>query len=120
MSLSTLLAGGPNHLNSTRLWSANDSLRLAAARVLLPNGTANMNASASSAPPPIIDPTRAAESNTAQLLAILTTVHIFALLWLLLRLYVRVLVVKAPGRDDVCIVLSAVCHFTDVHTRAGD
>lgn len=56
-----------------------------------------------------LDPARAAESNTAMLLGVLTTFHIIALVFVSLRLYARFFVIKAPGKDDVCMILSAVC-----------
>jgi len=55
-----------------------------------------------------IDPARAAESNTSMLLGVLTTFHIIALVFVSLRLYSRFFVIKSPGKDDFCIILSAV------------
>ncbi|KAK0624284.1 hypothetical protein B0T14DRAFT_565567 [Immersiella caudata] len=93
--------------NSTRLWSVHDAVRLATASVTIPipNGTAAANFSA----PPIVDPARAAESNLVQILAIVTVVHLIALACVSLRIYTRVVVVKSPGMDDICMVLAAVC-----------
>ncbi|KAK3358804.1 hypothetical protein B0T25DRAFT_620651 [Lasiosphaeria hispida] len=59
--------------------------------------------------PVVIDPVRAAESNTAQLLSVLTVFHIVALIFVSLRIYVRVFVIKTSGKDDVCMVLAALC-----------
>ncbi|KAK4446174.1 hypothetical protein QBC34DRAFT_383597 [Podospora aff. communis PSN243] len=96
-------------INATRLWSsAHDAVRLATASATtlpIPNGTATANFSA----PPTVDPARAAESNLAQILAIVTVVHLVALACVSLRIYTRVVVVKSPGMDDICMVLAAVC-----------
>lgn len=56
-----------------------------------------------------IDPVRAAESNTATLLAVLTVFHAIALVFVCLRIYARAFVIKTFGKDDVFMVLSAVC-----------
>lgn len=85
-------------LTATRLSSANDSLRLATGAM------AGMNTSE-----PSIDPARAAESNTVQLMAILTTIHVLAFACVLLRLYTRLFVVQFLGHDDICIVMATVC-----------
>lgn len=55
-----------------------------------------------------IDPARAAESNTATILGVLTVFHIIALIFVTLRVYARAFVIKTFGTDDVFIVLSAV------------
>ena len=57
---------------------------------------------------PVIDPVRAEESNTAELLSVATIFYILAFVCVSLRFYARVIVVKSPGKDDVCIGLSAV------------
>jgi len=95
-------------LNSTRLLSVYDSLRLATPIMAPSNITANSTANSESTALPI-DPTRAAESNLLQILAVLTIFHILALVCVSLRVYSRVVVVKSPGIDDVCMVLSAAC-----------
>lgn len=56
-----------------------------------------------------LDPAYAAESNTAQILAVVTVFHVLALTFVSLRVYARAFVIKTFGRDDVCMVLSAVC-----------
>ncbi|GKT88584.1 integral membrane protein [Colletotrichum tofieldiae] len=56
-----------------------------------------------------LDPEWAAESNTARILAVVTIFHVLALLFVGLRMYARVFVVKAQGWDDLMIVLSALC-----------
>lgn len=55
-----------------------------------------------------IDPARAAESNTATLLSVLTIFHAIAILFVSLRVYARAFVIKTFGIDDVFIVLSGV------------
>lgn len=55
-----------------------------------------------------IDPARAAESNTATLVSVLTIFHFLALVFVSLRVYARAIVIKTFGRDDVFMVLSAV------------
>lgn len=61
------------------------------------------------APAPNIDPARAAESNTALLLSVLTVFHVIALTFVALRVYARAFVIRTFGKDDVFMVLSAVC-----------
>ncbi|KZL80084.1 integral membrane protein, partial [Colletotrichum incanum] len=56
-----------------------------------------------------LDPEWAAESNTARILAVVTVFHALALLFVGLRVYARLLVVKTPGLDDLMIVLSGLC-----------
>ncbi|OLN91607.1 hypothetical protein CCHL11_06613 [Colletotrichum chlorophyti] len=56
-----------------------------------------------------LDPEWAAESNTARIMAIVTIFHVLALIFVVLRIYARVRVIKAPGWDDWVIVLSAIC-----------
>jgi hypothetical protein len=59
-------------------------------------------------PKPEIDPVRAAESNTAMILGVLTVFHVIALAFVALRVYARAVVIKTFGKDDICMVLSAV------------
>ncbi|OHE93931.1 hypothetical protein CORC01_10830 [Colletotrichum orchidophilum] len=54
------------------------------------------------------NPARAAESNTTRILAVVTTFHVVALFFVGLRVYARVLVVKARGWDDLMMVFSAL------------
>ncbi|KXX76976.1 hypothetical protein MMYC01_207139 [Madurella mycetomatis] len=61
------------------------------------------------APAPNIDPARAAESNTALLLSVLTVFHVIALTFVALRVYARAFVIRTFGKDDVFMVLSALC-----------
>ncbi|KAK4243124.1 hypothetical protein C7999DRAFT_18479 [Corynascus novoguineensis] len=56
-----------------------------------------------------IDPARAAESNTATILGVLTVFHAIALIFVSLRVYARAFVIKTFGTDDVFIVLCALC-----------
>jgi hypothetical protein len=57
---------------------------------------------------PVIDPARAAESNTATLITVLTIFHAIALVFVSLRVYARAFVIKTFGKDDIFMVLSAV------------
>lgn len=57
---------------------------------------------------PVLDPTWAAKSNLARILAITGAIHLLALISVALRLYARIGILRSPGRDDVVIVLSAV------------
>jgi hypothetical protein len=57
----------------------------------------------------VIDPVRAAESNTAMIVTVMTVFHALALVFVALRVYARAFVIKTFGRDDVFMVLSAVC-----------
>jgi hypothetical protein len=56
-----------------------------------------------------LDPERAAESNLARILGITTTFHGIALIIVILRMYTRVYLLKAPGRDDIFMGIAAVC-----------
>lgn len=56
-----------------------------------------------------MDPARATESNLLPILSIVTVIHLLALACVCLRIYTRVIVVKSPGMDDVCMVVSIVC-----------
>jgi hypothetical protein len=57
----------------------------------------------------VIDPVRAAESNTAMIVTVMTVFHAIALVFVALRVYARAFVIKTFGTDDVFMVLSAVC-----------
>jgi len=92
-------------LNATRLWSVHDSVRLATTSTApFPNATTLSPAEAAA-----FDSTRAAESNLVQILSVLTVIHLLALVCVSLRVYTRVVLVKSPGMDDVCMVLSGAC-----------
>ncbi|KAK5659164.1 hypothetical protein OQA88_1254 [Cercophora sp. LCS_1] len=84
---------------ATRLSSANDSLRLATGAMAAMNNTTAS----------VVDPARAAESNTIQIMAVLTTMHVLALACVVLRIYTRIFVVQFLGHDDIFIVLATVC-----------
>lgn len=58
-----------------------------------------------------VDPARAAESNLGQILGVTTTFHVLALVFVGLRLYVRMGMVKATGRDDWTMVAAAVSNL---------
>ncbi|OWY50197.1 Integral membrane protein [Alternaria alternata] len=57
------------------------------------------------------DPARAAESNLGYLLGVTATFHVVALVFVAMRLYARVIIVKAFGKDDALIIASTVCVF---------
>lgn len=59
-------------------------------------------------PPKPIDPEWAAESNTAMILGVTGGFHALALLFVALRVYTRMFVVKLMGRDDYVVVASVV------------
>lgn len=54
------------------------------------------------------DPARAAESNLGYLLGITATFHVVALFFVGMRVYARVVLVKAFGKDDVFMIASTV------------
>ncbi|KAK0614354.1 hypothetical protein B0T14DRAFT_437370 [Immersiella caudata] len=56
-----------------------------------------------------MDPAFAHETNLPRILGVLTTFHFIALTFVALRLYARLFVVKAFGKDDACICVSALC-----------
>ncbi|EGY17045.1 uncharacterized protein VDAG_08209 [Verticillium dahliae VdLs.17] len=56
-----------------------------------------------------IDPARAAESNTARIVSIVTVFHVIALTTIALRIYARVWVIRNPGADDWVMLLCAAC-----------
>lgn len=58
-----------------------------------------------------IDPARAAESNTARIVSIVTVFHVIALTTIALRIYARVWVIRNPGADDWVMLLCAVSSF---------
>ncbi|RYP37353.1 hypothetical protein DL767_002996 [Monosporascus sp. MG133] len=57
----------------------------------------------------IIDPERAAESNTVWIVAVVTVFHALAMLCVGLRVYAKIWATRAPWWDDVFIVCSAIC-----------
>lgn len=54
------------------------------------------------------DPVRVAESNLGYLLSVTATFHIIALASVGMRMYARVIIVKAFGKDDALIIASTV------------
>jgi hypothetical protein len=54
------------------------------------------------------EPARAAESNLGYLLGVTATFHIIALMFVGMRMYARVVIVKAFGRDDALILAATV------------
>lgn len=61
------------------------------------------------APAPPFNPALAGESNLGRILGVQTTVLALGLIVVSARIYARVFVVKAFGKDDACMVLAAVC-----------
>lgn len=63
------------------------------------------------------DPAWAAESNLGRILGITTAVHLLAVTFVALRLYVRIKLVRSPGPDDWTMVAAVVrlplLHRTD-------
>ncbi|RYP86146.1 hypothetical protein DL769_000824 [Monosporascus sp. CRB-8-3] len=57
----------------------------------------------------IVDPERAAESNTVRIVTVVTVFHALALLCVGLRVYAKIWATRAPWWDDVFIVCSAIC-----------
>jgi len=55
-----------------------------------------------------MDPAFAHETNLPRILGVSTTFHFIALAFVALRLYARLFVVKAFGKDDACICVAAV------------
>ncbi|OAG05345.1 uncharacterized protein CC84DRAFT_1218700 [Paraphaeosphaeria sporulosa] len=55
------------------------------------------------------DPARAAESNLGYLLGVTATFHVVALLFVSMRMYARISLVKAFGRDDALMLASTAC-----------
>ena len=58
--------------------------------------------------PPNTDPVRAAESNLGYLLGVTATFHVIALLFVGTRVYIRIVLVKAFGRDDALMLTATV------------
>lgn len=59
-----------------------------------------------------VDPARAAESNLGRILGINTSFHVLALIFVGLRTYTRLAVVRSFGRDDLMILIAIVsCIF---------
>jgi hypothetical protein len=54
------------------------------------------------------DPVRAAESNLGYLLGVTATFHVLALTFVGMRMYARVIIVKAFGRDDALMLAAMV------------
>ena len=59
-------------------------------------------------PPPVFTPEFIGESNLGRILGVQTVVHVLALIVVAARMYARVFVVKAFGKDDACMALAAV------------
>lgn len=61
------------------------------------------------APAPPFNQALAGESNLGRILGVQTTVLALGLIVVSARVYARIFVVKAFGKDDACMVLAAVC-----------
>lgn len=59
-------------------------------------------------PPPPIDPERRAETRIGAIMAPLTVVHFLAMAAVLMRLYTRIVLTRAIGRDDWVMLASLV------------
>ncbi|KAH4260963.1 hypothetical protein HBI81_082550 [Parastagonospora nodorum] len=57
------------------------------------------------------DPARAAESNLGYLLGVTAAFHAVALIFVAMRTYARIVVVKAFGRDDALMLAATACVF---------
>lgn len=58
--------------------------------------------------PPGVNPAWAAQNNLPKILAITSVIHILALISVGLRLYVRIGLLRTPGKDDAFITAAAV------------
>ncbi|KAK1752336.1 hypothetical protein QBC47DRAFT_350497 [Echria macrotheca] len=67
--------------------------------------SANGTAGGSPASPPL-DPAYAAESNTIPLMAVVTIFQLLSLIFVVLRMYVRMFIVKSTGRDDITMLFA--------------
>src|SRR5690242_14753354 len=62
--------------------------------------------------PRVLDPAEAAESNLGRILGVNGTFHFIAIVFVALRVYTRVFLVKTFGVDDVLIILAIVSTIT--------
>lgn len=65
------------------------------------------------------DPARAAESNLGYLIGVTGTFHAIALIFVGLRMYARLVVVKAFGKDDALILASIASTTTQLRASNG-
>ncbi|KAF7556132.1 hypothetical protein G7Z17_g1673 [Cylindrodendrum hubeiense] len=63
-----------------------------------------------------IDPARAAENRTAQIVGVTTVFHVIALVIVILRSYTRVFIMKSFGFQDAFMILSVVPHGLGHHS----
>jgi hypothetical protein len=61
------------------------------------------------------DPARAAESNLGYLLGVTATFHVIALTFVGMRMYARVIIIKAFGRDDALMLAATVRNHARSH-----
>ncbi len=66
---------------------------------------------ASTAPKTPIDPAFAAESNVPRIIGVLTVFHFLAWVFVGMRIYTRLVLLRSPGWDDLFIVLGSVRLF---------
>jgi hypothetical protein len=65
-------------------------------------------AAATSAAAKAIDPKRAAESNLAWIMTVITIFFVLSLIFVGMRMYCRIVLVRSFGGDDVAMVLCSV------------
>lgn len=61
-----------------------------------------------SAEPPPLDPARADESNLGWILGVNIAFHVLALVFVALRVYTRLFIVKTFGKDDFLLLIATV------------
>ncbi|KAI6778522.1 uncharacterized protein J7T54_005046 [Emericellopsis cladophorae] len=62
-------------------------------------------------PPPFVlneDPERVKETQTAMIIGVITAVHSIALLAVVVRTYIRLVILRSPGVQDALMVISAI------------
>lgn len=67
---------------------------------------------------PLIDPARAAESNLPYILGVSGALHAVAFIVALLRIYTRVGILKAAGKDDIAMAACIVSAVYDTRQRS--
>ena len=62
-------------------------------------------------PPPFVlneDPERVGDSQAPMITGVITAVHLVALIFVILRAYIRFVILRSPGIQDGLMILSAV------------
>jgi hypothetical protein len=79
--------------------------------------------SATEKPPPV-DPAEAGQSNVPRILGLAITFHTLALVFVALRMYTRIVIVKSFGKDDAmmlaCVVWKPQTPFPPKALRSAD